>query len=624
MTVTAATFRAARVGGLRPSAVAFAGAALTAATVAFTLAASAPDERLEAGLAFGLMVGVPCVIAAWALHRRPGDRFALKLLATALLLAVTALAVSSDSVVYSIGRTAVWFVEPALVYLLLAFPSGRLTAPLDRALFRTVLAVAALLYLPSALVVEHFPEPSPWTTCGVSCPPNAFAVTGSEPALIEAAVRPLREVLTAAVWLGVVVVLARRWRGSIPLGRRTLAPVLGTAALRALALPAYQIARRHGRVGPLVDALGWMYLLSLPLIALGFGAGLVAARLYVATALERLTRRARAGAATSELRATMADALEDPALRVAYQANGVPGRWVDEDGRPVAALRAGDGRAVTEVGGSGRVAAVDHDAVLGLEPGIVHGAGAYALALLETNRLVAQHEARLRELWASRARILSVGDDVRRTIERDLHDGAQQRLVALRASLALESEGLRGERERLAALLDKLGRDVEDTIDDVRSIARGIYPALLADAGLEAALRGAALGAPLHTTVHSDGIGRYDAEIETAVYFTCVEALQNAAKHAHGATRVSMTLRDDGRLRFEVRDDGAGFDARARRSSGAGLTNMADRIAALGGVLTIESEPGAGTQVVALVPLPPPPPPISGRVMDHGDVTRQA
>src|SRR4051812_35106128 len=148
MTVTPATFLAARAARPPLAVVALAGAVVTAATLAFALAAAAPGERLAATLVYGLMVGAPSAVGVWALHRRPGDRFAVLLLATALLLSLTALAVSSDGVLYSTGRTAVWVVELALVYLLLAFPSGRLVTPLDRAVFRAAVLVDGLLYLP--------------------------------------------------------------------------------------------------------------------------------------------------------------------------------------------------------------------------------------------------------------------------------------------------------------------------------------------------------------------------------------------------------------------------------------------------------------------------------------------
>jgi signal transduction histidine kinase len=576
-------------------------AGLTAATVAFALAA-APRERAGAALLHGVMVAVPAVVAAAVLARRPRDRFAILLVAATVVAALTVLSVSDDPVLYGTGRVAIWLLEPVLIYLLLAVPFGRLPGRAERTLFAVGVAVDGLLYLPTALLVAAYPEPGPGTVCGLSCPHNAFAITSSDPAFVGDVVRPVREVLTFAVFAAVAVILARRMRTSVPLGRRALAPVLATAVVRPVALGIYEAVRLEGRQSALLDVLAAIFLLSLPVIALGFAAGLVGARLHVATALERLTIRARAGAATMGLRAELAEALEDPSVRTAYVVPGDARRWVDEAGRAVPALVARPGRAVTVVHGSGRIAAVEHDAVLTLEPGIVVGAATYALALIENARLSAEGERRLRELAESRARIVSVGDQARRRIERDLHDGAQQRLVVLRANLAFESERLRTDSVRLADMLERLGEDVEATIDEVRSIAHGIYPSLLADRGLADALRAAAFAAPVRTVVDSDGIGRYDAAVETTVYFACLEALQNAIKHAHGATGVWITLADDGRLLFTVRDDGVGFAA-GSRSAGAGLTNMRDRVAALGGVLTIDTGRGQGTRIAGVVPI---------------------
>ena len=225
---------------------------------------------------------------------------------------------------------------------------------------------------------------------------------------------------------------------------------------------------------------------------------------------------------------------------------------------------------------------------------------------LDNHRLSAQTSSLLRAVRESRARIQAAADDERRRIERDLHDGAQQRLVALRIKLELAAErsddGLAN--GDAAAVLRGLGGDVEAALEEVRSLARGIYPAPLADRGLVEGLRAAALRNPLPTTLLAAGIQRHSREIETAAYFCCLEALQNAAKHADGATVAVIQLwDDDGALRLEVRDDGAGFDS-GTVAGGAGFINMRDRVAAVNGELTISSRPGHGTRVMATIPLP--------------------
>ena len=250
----------------------------------------------------------------------------------------------------------------------------------------------------------------------------------------------------------------------------------------------------------------------------------------------------------------------------------------------------------------GRVIAVVHDAALRDDPMFLDVARSSVLKAIESERLGAELRGSLRELKESRARIISSADRERQRIERDLHDGAQQSLVALRIRLELASEFLRDRPARAEQLLGELGTEVDGALEQVRSLARGVYPSLLADRGLREALRAAALRSPVNTTVDTDGIGRYSPEIEAAVYFCCLEAMQNAMKHANGVETISISIGGKENLRFEVRDDGAGF-AEAEAGSGTGLTNMRDRLAAVGGVLTIQSSRGEGTSVSGEVSL---------------------
>jgi signal transduction histidine kinase len=194
-----------------------------------------------------------------------------------------------------------------------------------------------------------------------------------------------------------------------------------------------------------------------------------------------------------------------------------------------------------------------------------------------------------------------VGDRERRRIERDLHDGAQQRLVALRIRLGMVAERLDTRSPIDADAIRELEHEVDGTIDEVRSFARGIYPSLLAERGLTEALRAAGRSAPLPTIVDAATIGRYPPELEATVYFSCMEALQNAAKHAHGASGVTITLNHNPHLRFVVSDDGDGFDPE-HNGAGAGLTNLRDRLAAVGGELHVDSAPGRGTRISGSIP----------------------
>jgi signal transduction histidine kinase len=207
------------------------------------------------------------------------------------------------------------------------------------------------------------------------------------------------------------------------------------------------------------------------------------------------------------------------------------------------------------------------------------------------------------ELQASRARIVAAADAERRRIERDLHDGAQQHLTSLAVKLLLAS-GLAGPDRGLAGLLADLGAEVQDTARELRNLVHGIYPPLLREHGLAAALADTARLATLPVTVRAARLGRYPASVEAAVYFCCREAVQNACKHAGKRATIGVRVQEArGTLTFEVIDDGAGFDTTGR-GLGAGLRHMADRMGAFGGRLLVESAPGEGTRVTGTVPLP--------------------
>jgi signal transduction histidine kinase len=210
--------------------------------------------------------------------------------------------------------------------------------------------------------------------------------------------------------------------------------------------------------------------------------------------------------------------------------------------------------------------------------------------------------AQAEDLRESRARIVASGDAERRRLERNLHDGAQQNLVALAVGLRLARDVLTDEPETAAQMLDQLAGDLKITIADLRDLAHGIYPPLLADSGLAKALQASATRSPLAVRVSADHVGRYSADIEAAVYFCCLEALQNAAKHAPKATVEIRLWEESGGLLFAVTDDGPGFDVAAARG-GHGYMNMADRLGAIGGTIRWQSEEGHGATVQGSIPL---------------------
>jgi signal transduction histidine kinase len=216
--------------------------------------------------------------------------------------------------------------------------------------------------------------------------------------------------------------------------------------------------------------------------------------------------------------------------------------------------------------------------------------------------LVLANSRLIEDLRASRQRLVAAQDAERRRLERNLHDGAQQQLVALAVRLRLARTTASKDLAEADRMLGQLEGDVTDALENLRELARGVYPPLLADQGLAAAIEAQARRSPVPVRVEADGIGRYTQELETAVYFCTLEALQNAAKYAQANEVAVSLLEDRGELVLSIRDDGRGFD-RAATPLGAGLQNMADRLAALGGTLTVRSRSGAGTTIEGHVPV---------------------
>ncbi len=237
-----------------------------------------------------------------------------------------------------------------------------------------------------------------------------------------------------------------------------------------------------------------------------------------------------------------------------------------------------------------------------IEDKLLEDLGRQAGLVLKNVGLSADLEARLEDLRASRQRVVAAQDEERRRLERNLHDGAQQNLVALKVNLGLAETLATRDPAKYKQLIGQLRSDADDALETLRDLARGIYPPLLADKGLLAALQSQARKASLPVEVSGSNLARYPQETEAAVYFCCLEALQNVQKYA-GAKMIEVALSaSDSQLRFAVRDDGTGFDvASARR--GAGLTNMTDRIEALGGSLEVDSHPGEGTRISGSLPI---------------------
>lgn len=586
-------------------------AVVTASGVRVTAGASS-GEALAQGIVRGVMAAIPFAVALYACRQPASARFGRLLLAQSIVWALALLSSSSIPVVYSAGRVCAWINEAMLVYVLLAFPSGRLTNKFDRALVGITAMTIAMLYLPTALLVHNYPVPVWFASCQHGCPHNAFMVSSTQPGIVGGFIQPLRETISVVAFMLVAVRLMGRLRGATAPARRSIAPVLATAAFRFVVLGLFLATRRAAPASDAVRVEGWILAAAVPVIALAFLAGMLRLRLFVSTAIVKVSSRLGGTPGPQRVRDVVAEAFEDPELQIGCWLSSERER-VGADGRPLEVPALGSGRHVTEVrDGRRRTVVIIHDEALRDVPAFIEATANWAAMAFEGKHKQAQSDRILQELKDSRARILAAADDERRRIERDLHDSAQQRLVALRIELEIAAEQADDDPAH-AAMLRELGAEVEGALDEIRSLTRGIYPALL-DRSLEDAIRATASRCPLPTAVEVEGLSSYPQDIAVAVYFCVAEALQNVAKHAHRARSANVEVRESGNvLRFSVSDDGEGFLASKARV-GAGMIHMKDRMATVGGELKIRSRPGQGTEISGEVPLSPSPAP---RVPQH-------
>ena len=403
---------------------------------AIVLASDQPGNRPLIALGRVLIIAAPIAVGLWLWSQPQYERFGRLLVAAGYIWFLPTLSESSDSVLYSTGRIGAWIAEAVVVFLMLSFPSGRLRTTPERVLVAAIVIAPQVLFTPFALIDERFPEPTPWASCGLDCPANAFMVTESEPAFVDAWLHPFRELVAVTIFFATAVLLGLRIRRASHLMKRTLAPVLVVAIVRCLAVPVYVVLETQPSTLAL-ELVGWMFILGLPGIALAFFIGVLRRRLFAGGALQRLALRLQSDP-NADLAGVMGEALGDPSLEVAYWMPGPRGPWVDEIGRRVAPPAEDSARSTTEVRShDAQVALLIHDRALDDQKDFVEAVGSMAVVALENRRLAAQVDASLEELHGSRGRIQAAADAERQRLERDLHDGAQQRLVALRVRLEL-------------------------------------------------------------------------------------------------------------------------------------------------------------------------------------------
>jgi signal transduction histidine kinase len=506
-------------------------------------------------------------LVAWA--RRPNNRTGPLMVLVGLTFLAGVLAAAEQPAVQTLGAWVRPLHLAVFMHLLLAFPSGRLDS-------RLALGLVGAAYLDLG-ILYHAPLLLGDDGVGGMLSRASFA-------------------FGAVVFLAASALLVVRWRAGSRAWRRAVAPLLWTGALTLALLAVFNADQFLSRPVGVVPM--WAFRVAFVAIPFAFLAVLLRVRLARASVAELVVELEEARP-SGALRDALARALGDPWLTVAYWLSDQQ-RYVDLDGRPVELPADGQDRMATVVEREGRrVAAIVHDRALSDDPGLIRAAGAAAALALDNERLQAELRARLDELKASRARIVEAADQERKRIERNLHDGTQQRLTSIALALGLAESRLTSDPQAAASSVRQAKQALETALAELRDLSHGIHPSVLTTRGLGPALEDLAYTAPLPVTVAAELNGRLPERVEAGAYYAVAEALANIAKHARASTATVVLARERGRLLLVVRDDGVGGADPAR---GSGLRGLADRLQALGGTLEVDSPPGRGTELRAAIP----------------------
>jgi len=574
--------------------------AFAAITTLVGMASGASLQFLVADLVTGMTFVVAGLAAVWL---RPGSPAGPMLLVCGALWYVGSYAPTGQPVVTYLGFAfeAYYDLVLAALLLILSSPVQRLQPrPLIAAL-AAAMAVRSLGRLLLQDPVRMFPD------CA-DCPANPLALWPDLAAFETVEIASNLAIAVLAALAGLVAL--RRLLRSGPVWRRVSWPILlaGGLAMTAFAYDAFEYAWSTATgellvelAEPWAEVFAWTVFGLRTLVPIGFL--LATLRLRSAPGplgpfAAGLERRGASGTVGDALRTALGDAsllLLRPADRET---------WATEDGAPAALPSSGEGRAVTLVGPNDRPsAAIVHDAALLEQPELVEAVVRVLRLALENERLEAELREQLQAVTESRERIVSAAEEERRRLERDLHDGAQQRLVGV--MLALQQARGTADAEAVPAALreqlDAAARETTEAIRELRELARGIHPAILEDEGLGAAVAALARRAGIPVDVRITLDGRLPRLVESTAYFTIAEALTNTQRHARASHATVRVAHAGTKLELEVTDDGQGG---AEPERGSGLRGLADRVMALGGRLEVDSEAGRGTRVRATIPTP--------------------
>ena len=558
------------------------GVGAVAAAVAVLLLALAQEDLYQRALRIMLVLWctLPFVAAgAVAWRRRPDSRFGPLLVAAGFATTASTLQWTAQPVLHTAGQLFDLLLPALWLHVFLAYPGGRLTRRPEQLLVAAGYAAAIGLQV-VVLALGGFDDQ------------NLLAVT-HRPAVAEV-VQNVQLLVLAALVVAGAILLWVRLHARRPRTRRAAAVLAFSFGVALLMVSALLVAGTFALPGFEIIRLVTFGLVGLAPLA--FLAGLLDARL-ARSGVGELVVRLGSGP-PDDLPELIARALRDPSLVVAYWLP-TRGSWADGNGTPVELPGEGDPLVATVIERAGQpVAALLHDPALRDERELLDSVSAAAGIALENGRLQAELQARLQELHGSRARVIEAAQAERRRLERNLHDGAQQRLVALSLELRLLEQDLPGD-PAVRGQLARLRQEVAYSLDELRDVARGIHPAVVTGHGLTVALESVAERTPLPLQLDVADLPRLPEAIEVTAYYVVCEGLANVGKHAR-ASRCVVDVRLDGELLVvAVTDDGAGGADPAR---GSGLRGLADRVEALDGRLVVEPAPARGTCLRAEIP----------------------
>jgi signal transduction histidine kinase len=565
---------------------------LTAAAALLWGGYPAPAGTLVAQLVVTLAVGWSFAglgLVGW--RRRPASLAGPLMVAVGLAWFARALGVVQNPWSFNAGLLIGTVYLAVLAHLVVTYPSGRIITRSQG----VVVTIAYLCTVPLTFV-GHWLIPSSEPCPG--CPHNLLMP--DPPAAAPSGGHQVLYGLVVAATAAVLIVMVRRWWAATAAGRRSYAPAVGGATLILVVVAVHRLSVVLGVSASASTVLSWAVTAVLVLWPLGLVVGLARERLD-RSAVADLVVELGGPLPPGRMRDALAAALHDRSLDVVFW---LPDRgvWVQESGETVDAPREDAGRYVTILARDGdTIAALIHDPVLADQPGLVSSVAAAAALAMENERLHAQARAHLIDTMASRTRIVAAASAERRRVERNLHDGAQQRMLNLMLALRLAKVRLgAGGYEEADTAIDAAGAELTSALSELRELARGIHPAVLTHAGLGPAVLALAQRSSVPVLLTDDlGKQRFREGVEETAYFIISEALANVSKHAH-ATQAIVRIRErDGDVIVDVTDDGIGG---ADMAAGEGLRGLQDRVEAYSGRLHIDSQAGNGTHLMAALP----------------------